>query len=95
LAPRLPQPKRRARSAHWWRAAALVIVGLFAVFSPGSLTNIVVVLIGLALLYLAITEALAAWASPKEPRPVPEDAAAVEAGAAVDGSPEDEPPEAA
>jgi len=38
------------------------------VFSPGSLTNIVVILIGLALLYLAITEGLAAWASPKEPR---------------------------
>jgi hypothetical protein len=73
LAPRLPEPKRRARSAHWWRAAALLVVGLFAVFSPGSLTTVVVVLIGLALLYLAITEALAAWASPKEPRPAPED----------------------
>jgi hypothetical protein len=79
LAPRLPEPKRRARSAHWWRAAALLVVGLFAVFSPGSLTTIVVVLIGLALLYLAITEALAAWASPKEPR----------------AAPEEEPPEAA
>jgi hypothetical protein len=70
LAPRLPEPRRRARTAHWWRAAALLVVGLFAVFSPGSLTNIVVILIGLALLYLAITEALAAWASPKEPRSV-------------------------
>src|SRR5262249_19636615 len=26
LAPRLPEPKRRARRAHWWRAAALLVV---------------------------------------------------------------------
>jgi hypothetical protein len=95
LAPRLPEPKRRARSAHWWRAAALVVVGLFAVFSPGSLTNVVVVLIGLALLYLAITEALAAWASPKEPRVVAGEGTPPDADTAVDESPEDEPPEAA
>jgi len=91
LAPRLPEPKRRVRSAHWWRAAALLIVGLFAVFSPGSLTNIVVILIGLALLYLAITEALAAWASPKEPR-----AASDGADTAPESDPpDDEPPDAA
>jgi hypothetical protein len=90
LAPRLPEPKRRVRSAHWWRAAALLIVGLFAVFSPGSLTNIVVILIGLALLYLAVTEALAAWASPKEPRAVSDEATARESGPS-----DDEPPEAA
>ena len=99
LAPRLPEPKRRARSAHWWRAAVLVIVGLFAVFSPGSLTNLVVVLIGLALLYLAITEALAAWASPKEPRAVTEDVDADTAGDATasdtpaDEAAEDDPSE--
>jgi hypothetical protein len=91
LAPRLPEPHRRARSAHWWRAAALLVVGLFAVFSPGSLTNIVVILIGLALLYLAITEALAAWASPKEPRAVPD-----RPDSAPESDPfDDEPPEAA
>ena len=95
LAPRLPEPKRRPRSAHWWRAAALVVVGLFAVFSPGSLTDLVVILIGLALLYLAITEALAAWASPKEPRALPEEVAASDAGPPADDPPEDEPPEAA
>jgi hypothetical protein len=91
LAPRLPAPKHRARSAHWWRAAALLVVGLFAVFSPGSLTNIVVILVGLALLYLAITEALAAWASPKEPRHLTDETPA-DAGS---GPSEDEPPEAA
>jgi len=99
LAPRLPQPKRRARSAHWWRAAALLVVGLFAVFSPGSLTNIVVILIGLALLYLAITEGLAAWASPKEPRVDDMDAAAEGDAPASDTvsdeGPEGEPPDAA
>ena len=88
LAPRLPEPKHRARTAHWWRAAALVVIGLFAVFSPGSLTNVVVILIGLGLLYLAITEALAAWASPKEPKPAHD---TVE----TSGSPEDDPPEVA
>ena len=76
----------------------LLIIGLFAVFSPGSLTNIVVILIGLALLYLAITEAIAAWASPKEPRVDPDvdpdgDATASYTGAQT--SPEDEPPDAA
>jgi hypothetical protein len=104
LAPRLPEPKRRARSAHWWRAAVLLIIGLFAVFSPGSLTNIVVVLIGLALLYLAITEALAAWASPKEPRVDHDDdvgansdavTAVVAADAPPADAPEDEPTDAA
>ncbi len=91
LAPRLPEPKRRARASHWWRAAALLIVGLFAVFSPGSLTNIVVILIGLALLYLAITEALAAWASPKEPRAESD----TDTEPPESDAPEAEPPEAA
>jgi hypothetical protein len=91
LAPRLPEPKRRVRSAHWWRAAALLIVGLFAVFSPGSLTDIVVILIGLALLYLSVTEALAAWASPKEPRAMSDEADT----APESDPPDDEPPEAA
>src|SRR3954452_5822969 len=90
LAPRLPQPRARARTAHWWRAAALLVVGLFAVLSPRSLTSIIVVLIGLVLLYLAITEALAAWAAPKEPAAVDDARGDVDA---VDGPPEDEPPD--
>jgi hypothetical protein len=49
------------------------------------------VLIGIVLLYLAITEGLAAWASPKEPRAV-DDAPADDT---VDASSEDEPPDAA
>jgi hypothetical protein len=72
LATRLPEPPRRKRTAHWWRAAGLLVLGLFAVFSPGSLTSVVVIILGLIAIYLAITEALAAWASPKEPRAVAE-----------------------
>jgi hypothetical protein len=66
LAPRLPQPKTSPRSAHWWRAAGLLALGLFAVFSPGSLTTVIVVLIGIAAIYLAVTEAVAAWGTPRE-----------------------------
>jgi len=65
LAPRLPEPRRAARATHWWRAAGLLVLGMFAVLSPGSLTTIVVVLLGVVALYLALTEALAAWGSPK------------------------------
>jgi hypothetical protein len=68
LASPLPPPGRKARAVHWWRAAALALVGLYAVFNPRSLTSIVVVLIGVAALYLAITEAIAAWAAPPEPK---------------------------
>ncbi len=66
LAPRLPPPKSSPRSAHWWRAAGLLALGLFAVFSPGSLTTLVVVLIGVAAIYLAVTEGIAAWGTPRE-----------------------------
>lgn len=72
LAPRLPEPKRSARAAHWWRAAGLLALGLFAVFSPGSLTTVIVVLLGLAALYLAVTEAVAAWGAPRAPESDPE-----------------------
>lgn len=65
LAPRLPAPGRTGRSARWWRAAGLLVVGLFAVLSPGSLTTVLVVLLGVAAIYLALTEALAAWATPR------------------------------
>ena len=69
LASPLPAPVRKARAVHWWRAVALLLVGLYAVFNPRSLTSIVVVLIGIAALYLAITETIAAWAAPREPKP--------------------------
>ena len=69
LAPKLPAPKSSVRAAHWWRAAGLLALGLFAVFSPGSLTTVIVVLLGVAALYLAITEAVAAWGSPAPEKP--------------------------
>ena len=74
LAPRLPEPPRKARVAHWWRAAGLLVVGLFAVWSPGSLTNVIVVLLGIAALYLAVTEAVAAWGSPRESKATTDEA---------------------
>jgi len=66
LAPRLPEPPTRARTAHWWRAVGLLAIGAFAVWSPGSLTSLIVVLLGVAALYLAVTEAVAAWGTPKD-----------------------------
>jgi hypothetical protein len=69
LAPRLPAPRTSPRTTHWWRAAGLLVIGLFAVFSPGSLTTLVVVVLGLVALYLALTEGLAAWGSPRPPKP--------------------------
>jgi len=84
LAPRLPEPKGPPRAAHWWRAAGLLVLGLYAVFSPASLTTFVVVALGLAALYLALTEGIAAWGSPK-PEPVDE----------PDGGAEESPPDEA
>ena len=86
LAPRLPEPKGPPRAAHWWRAAGLLVIGLYAVFSPGSLTTFVVVALGIAALYLAITEGIAAWGSPREPKtpddePTTADAPATDADA--------------
>lgn len=75
LAPRLPAPKTAIRAVHWWRAAGLLTLGLFAVFSPGSLTTVVVVLLGIAALYLAVTEAVAAWGSPAPEKPEADDPA--------------------
>ena len=68
LAVRLPTPTRNRRAVHWWRAAVLALVALFALVSPGGLTKVVVVLLGLGLLWLALTEGLAALASPRPGR---------------------------
>ena len=69
LAARLPTPTRNARTVHWWRSAVLVLVGIYALVSPGGLVTVVVVLFGLGLLWLALTEALAALAAPRPERP--------------------------
>jgi hypothetical protein len=74
LAPRLPEPRTSPRTTHWWRAAGLLVIGLFAVFSPGSLTTLVVVVLGLVALYLALTEGVAAWGSPRPAKPDAADA---------------------
>ncbi|MFM8304041.1 MAG: hypothetical protein ACKOA9_07070 [Actinomycetota bacterium] len=67
FAPRLPEPPHRTRAAHWWRAAGLLLVGLVAVVSPGSLTTVIVVLLGVLAIYLAVTETVAASTTPREP----------------------------
>ena len=59
-----PSPASRARAVHVWRAVALAAVGLFAVLDPGGLVTLIVVVIGVGVLYLAITEGVAAAGSP-------------------------------
>lgn len=47
--------------------AGLLLVGLVAVVSPGSLTTVIVVLLGVLAIYLAVTETVAASTTPREP----------------------------
>jgi uncharacterized membrane protein HdeD (DUF308 family) len=68
VASRLPEPTTDRRRVHAWRAVGLIVIGLFAVLSPGSLTSAIVVILGLAALYFGVTEALAAWHAPRAPR---------------------------
>jgi uncharacterized membrane protein HdeD (DUF308 family) len=56
-----------------WRALGLVALGLFAVLEPDTVTDLVAVVVGLALLYLAVLEAVAAAHTPSradEPRAI-------------------------
>jgi hypothetical protein len=59
---RLPQPRVESRAAHGWRAVALLVLGLFAVLDPGGVITVLVVVVGLGVLYLAVTEGIAAAA---------------------------------
>jgi hypothetical protein len=61
---RLPQPRVKNRAAHAWRAVALLVLGLFAVLDPGGVVTVVVVLVGVGVLYLAVTEGIAAASAP-------------------------------
>jgi hypothetical protein len=65
---RLPKPRVESRSSHAWRAAALVVLGLFAVFDPGGVVTVLVVAVGIAVLYLAVTEGIAAVGSQRVER---------------------------
>jgi hypothetical protein len=60
-------PRGGVRAQHAGRALALLGIGLFAVLAPGGLTTVVVVLLGVAALYLALVEGVAAWRAPKPP----------------------------
>jgi hypothetical protein len=64
LAPRLPSAPSTTRSKRAWRAVALAVVGLVALFRPTALTKVVVIVVGLAALYLALTEAVAVFRHP-------------------------------
>jgi hypothetical protein len=69
----LPPPRSGTRGAHVWRALGLVALGLFAVLEPDTVTDLVAVVVGLALLYLAVLEAVAAAHTPSradEPRAI-------------------------
>jgi uncharacterized membrane protein HdeD (DUF308 family) len=65
---RLPAPKDDARGVRLIRMLALLAVGLFAVLEPGALTDVVAILVGVVVLYLAALEAVAAWRAPRVPR---------------------------
>ncbi len=57
----LPAPRVDSRSTRVLRALALTAVGLFAILEPSSVADVLVILAGIALLVLALFEALAAW----------------------------------
>lgn len=61
---RLPAPRVNTRAARVMRALALLALGLFAVLEPDALTEVVAVIVGLGLLYLAAIEGLVAWQTP-------------------------------
>jgi hypothetical protein len=65
---RLPPPRSESRVAHVWRAVALAVLGLFAVFDPGGVGTVIIVMGGVAVLYLAATECVAAVATTAAPR---------------------------
>lgn len=60
---RLPPPRGDARMAHAIRAVVLLVLGVFAVFDPGGVATFLIVVAGIAVLYLAVTEAIAATGS--------------------------------
>jgi hypothetical protein len=62
---RLPAPADDRRGVRVVRMLALLAIGLFAVLEPDALTDVVAVLIGLAVLYLAALEGIAAWRAPR------------------------------
>lgn len=61
---RLPAPRVNSRATRVLRALGLLAIGLFAVLMPDTVTDVVAVLIGLAVLYLAVIEGIAAWRAP-------------------------------
>ncbi|MFN8035205.1 MAG: hypothetical protein U0V73_04660 [Acidimicrobiia bacterium] len=61
---RLPPPERNHRLHHAWRAGGLGVVGLAALMFPDFVTSTIVLLLGLALCWLAVTEGLAAYRTP-------------------------------
>jgi hypothetical protein len=61
---RLPPPRVESRGIRAARAAALAAVGVLAVFEPATVSHALVWLAGLALLLLAVLEAVAAWRAP-------------------------------
>lgn len=61
---RLPEPEGNQRLHHAWRAGGLGVVGITALMFPSFVTSTLVLLLGIALFYLAVTEGLAAHRAP-------------------------------
>ena len=68
---RLPEPRRQVRRQHIVRALVLLLVGLIALFDTAVIVTGAVILFGVAALYFAVVEGLAAWRAPKQGIPGP------------------------
>ena len=68
---RLPEPRRQVRRQHVVRALVLLLVGLIALFDTAVIVTGAVILFGVAALYFAVVEGLAAWRAPKQGIPGP------------------------
>jgi hypothetical protein len=68
---RLPEPRENPRVRHAWRAVGLGAAALIAFLWPQAIVTVVVVVVGLIVLYLAVVEALAAFATRSERAALP------------------------
>lgn len=66
---RLPAPERNVRAAHWWRAFGLGAAGALVLGNSGFVLSAIMNLAALIALYLAATEGIASYRSPRAPTP--------------------------
>ena len=68
--------RAESRATRILRTLVFAALGLFAVLEPSTVASVVVVLVGIALLVLAVFEGVAAWQRPRIPRGRPASASA-------------------